>query len=495
MGWQNARKIARAPMTLPEFSPTALAEPPSAGCSGLVCGHRDSLYLAISRCLDGGAGLCFVVDDEKRIVGRVTLDSVRNAIRKGELSSGTPIGRSVALMPEPVNSREDFAGVATPMLDARGRLVDVIVDQGRAAVPLSKPDMTSAELEALLDAFVSTWISSRGPQIGALETGFSDLVGTREAIAVSSGTAALHLALLSLGIGPGDEVVVPDLTFAATINAVIHSGATPVIADIDPASWGLCPDALADAITARTKAVILVHLYGRPVLSDTFRCAWKHGLAIVEDCAEAQGAEVGGSPVGSIGEVGCFSLFANKLISTGEGGMCTTQRVSLAANIRELRDHGMDASRPFWHERVGYNYRMTNLQAAIGTVQLKRFGEIVTKRNRVAALYRKHLADIPGIHFPSPPESGSRAVNWLATVLVPPEKRAELIEAALAERIELRGFFHPLSAMPPYRAYARDCPNSARIAQSGLCLPTSGNEDDHVAEKIARIFQEVIGSS
>ena len=434
----------------------------------VICRAGDSLFLAISRCLANGGNACLVVDDTARVIGRVTLEGLRHAIRAGELLRDTAIGQSIALL-EPATS-------------------DTL-----APLPLAVPDLTYAELEGLLDAFLSTWISGRGPHIEEFERAFAAFAGTEHAVAVSSGTAALHLALLALGIGPGDEVIVPDLTFAATINAVIHAGATPVIADIDRESLGLCPRALKVAVTEKTKAVIPVHLYGRPVLVETIAAARARGLAVIEDCAEAQGATLDGAPVGSLGDIGCFSLFANKLVTAGEGGMCVTSDADCAQRIREWRDHGVSCDDPLKHARVGYNYRLTNLQAAIGLAQIARYDEIHDRRAEVDALYRAALGAIPGVRFPARGRNTAKSVTWLSVVSVPKAKRTALIAAANREEIELRPFFYPLSAMPLYRDYVREpCVTSHAVSASGLCLPTSGREDEADAARVARVFRSVL---
>ena len=453
--------------------PSAIHESADQNCEDdASCRASDPLFIAIAQCLQSDSGSCLVVDKNRTVIGRVTLESLRRAIRAGELLAHVTLGQSGALLREPANRDPSTHPLR--------------------ALPLAVPDLAYPELEALLDAFLSTWISGRGPHVDAFERTYADFTWTSHAVAVSSGTAALHLALLALGIGNGDEVIVPDLTFAATINAVIHAGATPVIADIDPESFGLCPSALERAVTPRTKAVVPVHLYGRPVLSETIAVARSLDLAIVEDCAEAQGARLQGAPVGSHGDVGCFSLFANKLITTGEGGMCVTSNAEHAKRMAELRDHGVSCAQPFWHTQVGYNYRLTNLQAAIGFSQLRRFDEILAKRTRIDALYREQLKTIPAVRFPESPKNGT-SVTWLSVACVPPEKRDVLIAAARAEAIELRAFFHPLSVMPIYRAYVRNpCADSHVLSAAGICLPSGSEHVDDIA-RVARVFHRVLG--
>jgi perosamine synthetase len=218
-----------------------------------------------------------------------------------------------------------------------------------------------------------------------------------------------------------------------------------------------------------------------------------HGLCVVEDCAEAIGARHAGRMVGSFGEVACFSFFANKTITTGEGGMSLTDSPALAERLTELRDHGMARGRRYWHERVGYNYRMTNPQAAIGVAQLGRIQDIFTRNRRLETLYRRLLGELPEIAFPAPLSAGDEASIWLVSVLVPSAMRAQIIDAARIAEIELRPFFYPLSEMPPYREYGRDCPVSRALSRAGLNLPTSDAVDLKVIERLKAVLWDVLG--
>jgi perosamine synthetase len=247
------------------------------------------------------------------------------------------------------------------------------------------------------------------------------------------------------------------------------------------------------ACTPRTKAIIPVHLYGRPAeIGPIVEFARRRGIAVIEDCAEAHGARYAGRPVGQFGDISCFSFYANKIVTTGEGGMCLTESDELALSLRTLRDHGMSPDRSYWHERVGYNYRITNLQAAIGQSQLWRIEEVLERNAGIAALYRSALDGIPGVRFPPEMPPAYEPVVWLACVQVPANKRPLLMQAAREAKIETRPFFHPLSSLPPYRIYARDCPNSLELSASGVNLPTSKAVDEQVVERVARVFRDVL---
>jgi perosamine synthetase len=463
-----------------------------------VCHKSDSVLSVIEKCLDNGLGTCLIVEDDRRLVGRISLDDIRQALVDGTAIVDPTMEWHLArigAMASLNHLRNDVASddVLHPVVDPTGHLTGIVVDRSVQPVQVAMPHMTRHEFRSMLDAFISSWISSRGPYVQKFERDFRDFVGARHGIAVSNGTVALHLALVALGIGPGDEVIVPDLTFAATINAVLYCGATPVIVDVDPRTWCMTLASIRDACTERTKAVIPVHLYGRPAeMGPIMDFARERGIAVVEDCAEAHGARYAGRMVGQFGDVSCFSFYANKIVTTGEGGMCLTGSDALAKSLRELRDHGMSPDRSYWHERVGYNYRITNLQAAIGQSQLWRVNEVLQRNARITELYREALDGIPGVRFPPPMGEEYEPVVWLACVQVPADKRLPLMRAAHVAKIETRPFFHPLSTLPPYGVYARTCPNSLELSATGINLPTSRAVDEQIVERVARVFHDVL---
>jgi perosamine synthetase len=464
------------------------------GNDGYVCYTSETLFAAIEKCLDNGLGTCLLVEDENHFVGRITLDDIGKAVLGGALLNPS-LDQHLDLFAHRIdNDRSADSQVLQPILDATGRLVGVTVDRSSQHVQVARPDMTHDEFRSVLDAFLSSWISSKGPYVGKFEQEFAAFIGARQGIAVSNGTVALHLALVALGVGPGDEVIVPDLTFAATINAVLYCGATPVIVDVDRRTWCMSLATVELACTPRTKAIIPVHLYGRPAeIGPIAQFAARRGIAVVEDCAEAHGARYDGRPVGQFGDVNCFSFYANKIVTTGEGGMCLTSSAELAESLRVLRDHGITPNRSYWHERVGFNYRITNLQAAIGHSQLWRIDETLARNKQLAGLYRNALKDIPGVRFPPPMERVCEPVVWLTCVLVPAGKRDAILAAAVEAKIEMRPFFHSLSSLPPYEKYARCCPNSAELSATGINLPTSRSVDLQVVQRIVKVFRNVLG--
>lgn len=464
-----------------------------------ACHRSESILAAVEKCLDNGAGSCFILDDDDRLAGRISLDDIRRAILDGSAIREPGLEQYLASRGAAAdvnllrNDNTVDSDILQPVLSSTGQLTDIRIDRSGQYVQVARPDLTHHEFRAILDAFISSWVSSKGPYIGKLEEEFSAFVGQPHGVAVSNGTVALHLALLALGVGPGDEVIVPDLTFAATINAVLYCGATPVIVDVDAQSWSMSAAAFAAAITPRTKAVIPVHLYGRPAeIGPITEIAHRLNIRVIEDCAEAHGATYDGRIVGQFGDIACFSFYANKIVTTGEGGICLTASDSLAQTLRELRDHGMTPSRSYWHERVGYNYRMTNLQAAIGQSQLWRIRRKLERNRQLAEQYQVALKDIPGVTFPPDLPVISQPVVWLTCVQVPASKRTALLTAAQAAEIEMRPFFHPLSMLPPYEKYARRCPNSITLSETGLNLPTSRFVDETVIARVAALFRTVM---
>ena len=354
----------------------------------------------------------------------------------------------------------------------------------RDFIPVYEPLLGVREEEYVLDAVRSGWISSLGKYIPQFEESFAAFCGTRFGVTASNGTTALHLATHALGLGPGDEVIIPDLTFIASASAVHYTGARPVFVDVDPATWTLDIDALERAITPATKAVMPVHLYGHMTdMAAVNEIAAAHNLWVIEDAAEAHGAAIEGQRAGSWGTIGAFSFYANKIITTGEGGMLTTDDADLAARCRQLRDHAMPPARRYWHDEVGFNYRMTNLQAAVGVAQMEQIDAVIRRKREIAELYLSQLADVPGITLPVE-RPGTTNVYWMVSVLIGdgyPLTRDELIVALRQQGIDSRPFFHPLDTLPPFHA-ADPCPVALRLSRQGINLPSSPRlTDDQVA--------------
>jgi perosamine synthetase len=346
----------------------------------------------------------------------------------------------------------------------------------KSFIPVAAPHLDEKDVAAVAAAVRSGWVSSAGPAIPEFEKKFARFVGVKHAVAVSNGTVALHLALVAMGVGPGDEVIVPDLTFVATANTVAYTGAVPVMVDVLPDTWCIDPKAVEGAITKRTKAIIPVHLYGHPAdMPAIMKIAKKHKLLVLEDAAEAHGAKVGGRKVGGIGHAAIFSFYGNKIITTGEGGMVTTNDARLAARMKVLRNQGAHPTRRYWYTDLGFNYRLTNPQAALGLAQLARAERFIRSKRAIATKYRRALRDVPGIQL-NPEARGVRNVFWMPCLVVrTPALRAKLMRAFDKDNIESRPFFHPMSDLPFYRrskkAVRHRTPVAHRLSACGLNLP------------------------
>lgn len=355
-------------------------------------------------------------------------------------------------------------------------------------IPVNEPLLGRDELRLVGDCIRSNWISSQGRYLKEFEEGFAAYCGVAHGISVTSGTAALHLALLTLGIGPGDEVLLPTLTMAASAFAVSYCGATPVFLDSEAETWNIDPEAAegylrrqAKSGKKKVKALLVVHLYGHPADMDRLReIADRYSLFLVEDAAEAHGAEYKGRRCGGLGDLGCFSFYANKIITTGEGGMVVTDNPRLADKARRLKDLAHSEHQRFLHTDLGYNYRMTNLQAALGLAQLRKIDRHIRIKRRLARAYAQELKGIPGLRLPTE-KPWAFSVFWMyaLTVEEPFGLSRDRLMAALKERgVETRSFFVPMHQQPVYAQGGLPCrrfgpyPVADEASQKGLYLPS-----------------------
>ncbi|MHC4322203.1 MAG: DegT/DnrJ/EryC1/StrS family aminotransferase [Planctomycetota bacterium] len=341
-------------------------------------------------------------------------------------------------------------------------------------IPVSEPCLGGKELEYVTDCIKSNWISSIGKYVTKFEDMFAHFCGTSYSVSTSSGTTALHLALTALDIRNGDEVIMPDLTFVATANAILYCGASPVFVDIDRGTWNIDPDKIQEKITERTKAIMVVHLYGHPcAMDDILKIAQQNNLKVIEDAAEAHGAEYKGKRVGSFGDAGVFSFYGNKIITTGEGGMITTNDQHLADKMRILRDQAMSKTRRYWHELLGYNYRMTNIQAAIGVAQMEQADRFIHTKRRNAFLYNSLLKKVSGITLPQEADH-CKNVYWMYSVLIEDDfgvSRDIVIERLHEKGIDTRPFFYPMHQLPMFKKEDM-YPVSDELSIKGINLPS-----------------------
>ena len=359
------------------------------------------------------------------------------------------------------------------------------------SVPVSQPFMWGNEAVYVAEAINEGWISSRGRFVDAFERSFADALDTEFAIAVCNGTAALHLALSTLGITTGDEIIVPDFCMISPVLAVLYCGGIPVPVEVDE-TWNIDPKLIEAKITARTRAILVVHNYGHPgdmiAISELAR---KHNLFLIEDVAEALGATVAGRKAGTFGDIACFSFYANKVITTGEGGMVITRDQKLNARARWKRDicFGPDNERRFIHSEIGFNYRLTNMQAAVGVAQMEHFTEAVERKIQIAKTYNAALADLPGLLLP-PEAPWAKNAYWVYGVVVQPEfgiSRLELQACLEEEGIETRRFFTPIHRQPivDRSGEDRDFPRSSFLADNGLYLPSYIGMTDEAVQSVA----------
>jgi perosamine synthetase len=360
-------------------------------------------------------------------------------------------------------------------------------------IPVYEPVLGADVRRNVLECIDGNWISSRGAFVDRFEHDFATYIGCEHAASVCNGTVALHLALLALGVGPGDEVIVPTFTYVASVNAIAYVGATPVFVDSRPDSWQLDPEDIARKISPRTRVIMAVHLYGQPAAMDSIvAIARGHRVAIVEDCAEAIGSRIAGRHAGTFGDIATWSFFGNKTITTGEGGMVTTNRPELDAQMRKLKGQGLSGDREYWHDVVGYNYRMTNICAAIGVAQLPHANEFLARKRAIAERYRSGLSGLPlEVLWEQP---GTTNSFWMNCIAVRDPARRDPLRAHLAENgIETRPTFHPAHTMPMYARYATArYPVAEHLGATGINLPSSpalGDDDtDRIVGSIARFF-------
>ena len=363
-------------------------------------------------------------------------------------------------------------------------------------IPVAEPCFNGNEKKYVNDCLDTTWISSVGSYINRFEECFAEYCGVKHALTCCNGTVALHLPLLAYGVGPGDEVIVPTFTYIATANAVRYCGAKPVFADCCSDTWNVDPQTVEEAITPHTKGIIVVHLYGNPVEMDAIMAiANKHKLFVIEDAAEAHGALYKGKRVGAIGHVGTFSFFGNKVITTGEGGMITTDDGALASKMRTLKGQGMDPNRRYWFPEIGYNYRMTNIEAALGLAQLENIEFHLGQRQRVKELYQKHLKRLSEYIDFQTEQPGGHNIVWMFSILLSENvkcSRDEVMVRLTEMGIETRPLFYPLHTMPPYLEENGNYPVAEDLALRGLNLPTYSRMTEEDVEFICLSLEKIL---
>ena len=364
-------------------------------------------------------------------------------------------------------------------------------------IPVAEPKIDGNERKYVLDCLDTNWISSNGKYIGAFEEAFARFCGVKHAVATNNGTTALHLALVALDLQPGDEVIIPTVTYIATANAVRYCGGTPVLVDVEADTMNIDPQRVREKITPRTKGIIPVHLYGHPAdmmaLADI---ALEHKLWLLEDAAEAHGAQIDGKRVGALGHCATFSFFGNKIVTTGEGGMVTTDDDELAGRLRLYRGQGVDPERRYWFPVIGYNYRMTNIQAAIGLAQMETVDRALADRLALAQKYDRRLATLRDRLVLPVVRPGHQHSFWMYTVFLRDgdQTRRDAVMAQMNDAgIETRPVFYPMHVLPPYREDGH-YPVADLWSQRGINLPTHQSLTDEDIDRVCSELERALGS-
>jgi perosamine synthetase len=355
-------------------------------------------------------------------------------------------------------------------------------------IPVYQPSLNGNEKKYVNECLDSTWISSKGKFLGQFEEQFASYINIKHATAVSNGTVAIHLALIALGIGPGDEVIVPTLTYIASVNAIAYTGATPVFVDSLQTTWQLDTEDVKRKITSKTKAIMAVHLYGHACNMDALQNICKENqLFLIEDCAEAIGSTYKGKHVGTFGDISTFSFFGNKTITTGEGGMVVTNDETLMDRAVHFKGQGLAKHRQYWHDVIGYNYRMTNICAAIGLAQLEQIDSFLAQKRQVAQWYKEKIKNTEILFHPE--DKDVYHSYWMCSILIDnPSKRDALREALANEGIETRPLFYPVHTMPMYSLKFQKHPIAENLGWRGLNLPSYPGLTEIQVESICEVI-------
>jgi perosamine synthetase len=474
--------------------------------NNLVLDKSVPIKLVLETLVRSGEGIVFLVE-ESRLIGSISDGDIRKSLLQGlDINSPAELFvnrncRFVTQESSPIDVHYAFSqeGVKhVPVVDMNHKLLHILRPGDKFVIPVCEPNLGQTEKEFVNRALNSGWISSVGSYVSEFEEVFREFIGARHAVAVANGTLGLVLALKLVGVEHGDEVIVPNVTFGATANAVIQVGGTPIFADIEKNSTSIDIDSIRKKITEKTKAIIPVHLYGKPVnMPEVMKLASENNLKVIEDSAEAIGSKVNDIHVGNFGDVGVFSFFANKTITTGEGGMIVFNNPEFLELARKMRSHGFSSEKRYWHEVWGSNFRLTNLQAALGCAQMSRVGELVAAKRKIYETYRSiifpALEEILSFSDDVPNEVNS---HWLVIIRFKIEVDLEEVMRDLQiNGIETRRMFTPLSLQPAFKSKIPNDDlfiNCLAQYEKSLCLPSSTNltfsEIERVGSALIKYF-------
>jgi len=452
-------------------------------------------------------GTAFIISKKKELKGLITDGDIRRIILKNKLNLNEKVKNfynkkfkclNINSGLEKINNSFSEEIRIIPLINNKKIIVDYALSNLPYRIPIAKPSIGKKEKENVIDCLENNWISSQGKYVEIFEDNFKKIFNCKYALAVSSGTAALQLSILSIGIKKGDEIIVPNLTFAASINSIIHSGATPVLVDINPHNWTLDPEEVKKNITKKTKGIMAVHLYGHPAeMNKLKKICKKHNLFLIADCAESLGATYKKFEKNTLGDVSAFSFFGNKMITTGEGGMILFKNKNNFEKAKILRDHGMSKKTRYYHVEVGFNFRMTNIQAAVGVAQLSKVKNFLKKRRINYKKFFNKLKMIKYLKFQKI-EKWAESSFWLYTLLLnknSPISKLELIKRLEINGVETRPIFYAFSLMKIYRKYKnkkQNFPVSEKISKNGFSLPSftdlTSTQINYICENIKKAF-------
>jgi len=358
---------------------------------------------------------------------------------------------------------------------------------------LDAPNVGALEKKYLNKAIDTGYVSTVGPFVAEFERRFARHLGVKKAVSTQSGTAALHVALRELGIGKSDEVIVPALTFVATVNPVVYAGARPVFADVDAKTWNIDPAEIEKKITKKTKAIIPVHLYGNPCdMSAIMKIASEHGLYVVEDATESLGTKYKGRYTGTFGDMGCFSFNGNKIITTGGGGMVVGRESARADHVKFLVNQARDEEQGYYHPEIGFNYRMTNIESALGLAQMQKLNTFLRKKEMFNRVYRQMLSGIDCIHFQEGLETAPNPF-WLTAVSFSKPLNIGVVQEGLKRHgVPVRRVFMPMTEFPPYKSARKYFVNSYQIYERSLCFPSSTLNSEQDIRYVCKVVKDVI---
>ena len=470
----------------------------------LIVSRDKSIGYTLRKIQKNGYGTLFIVNDRIKLLGILTDGDIRKAIIKGASikdSIKKYYNREVSFLPYNSNNQTIQNLLSSrikivPLVNNRKVVVDFATPERIKKIPISESFIFGKEYLYVKKCLDTNWLSSRGPFVTIFEKKFEKYL-SRKSLAESSGTTGIEFALRSLNLEKNDEIVIPVLTFAATVNSIINAGLKPIFIDSKKDEFNIDENQIEKKITKKTKAIMVVHLYGRPCnMKKILKIAKKRKLILLEDCAEAIGSTIGKKRVGSFSDISIFSFFGNKTITTGEGGMVCFKSTKHFKRASLLRDHGMNKKKKYWHDLVGHNFRLTNLQAAIGCAQFEKLDQIVKKKIFISNLYKKYLSNKNIMII----KDNKNIINshWLFCFFLKNiqnyNERDGFLEKLNEQGIEGRNVFYPLNSMEIYKKFSKGkkFPNAEKFSKKGICLPTSYQLNEYDIKRICKTINSIL---